>query len=173
MAAVYPGEGTRYCKHVDNPGGAQGNGRVLTLLVYLNPDWEESHGGSLRLYPALHESMGCAIVHPLFNRWGGWQPAQQRPKTLCSATSCVGLASAALTRPLEPSRGRSHDVVPHRGPLLLLHLFPQRLAGFYSDRRTPHEVTSAMRERAALSVWYSDSLERMRALAAHSSGNTG
>jgi len=45
----------------------------------------------------------------------------------------------------------------------------RRLVGFYSDRRTPHEVMPTNRERVALSVWYSDSLERVRALAAEQS----
>ena len=39
MLACYPGGGARYLTHLDNPGGAQANGRVLTLLVYLNPEW--------------------------------------------------------------------------------------------------------------------------------------
>ena len=37
----------RYLAHYDNPNR---NGRVLTCILYLNPDWEEACGGALRLY---------------------------------------------------------------------------------------------------------------------------
>ena len=61
MLACYPGDGARYVKHVDNPGG-QANGRLLTLLVYLNEAWEPAHGGQL----ALHRADGSTVeVAPL------------------------------------------------------------------------------------------------------------
>ena len=47
MFAIYPGQGTRYMRHVDNPDG---NGRLLTLLYYLNPCWTTPDGGELRLW---------------------------------------------------------------------------------------------------------------------------
>uniref|UniRef100_A0A7S2B3K6 Fe2OG dioxygenase domain-containing protein n=1 Tax=Octactis speculum TaxID=3111310 RepID=A0A7S2B3K6_9STRA len=47
MLAIYPGGGSRFQKHVDNT--AQ-DGRRLTVLCYLNPDWSESDGGSLRVH---------------------------------------------------------------------------------------------------------------------------
>eukprot|EP01065_Artemidia_motanka_P027488 TRINITY_DN32686_c0_g1_i1.p1 TRINITY_DN32686_c0_g1~~TRINITY_DN32686_c0_g1_i1.p1 ORF type:complete len:387 (+),score=129.32 TRINITY_DN32686_c0_g1_i1:44-1162(+) len=46
MFAVYPGDGTHYVKHYDNPNR---NGRKVTLLLYLNEDWQPSHGGHLRI----------------------------------------------------------------------------------------------------------------------------
>jgi hypothetical protein len=49
MLAVYPGKGTRFQRHVDNTAG---DGRVLTVLVYLNTDWEEDNGGALRVFPS-------------------------------------------------------------------------------------------------------------------------
>lgn len=64
MLACYPGDGARYVKHVDNPGG-QANGRLLTLLVYLNEAWEPAHGGQL----ALHRADGSTVeVAPLLDR---------------------------------------------------------------------------------------------------------
>ncbi|VDM55942.1 unnamed protein product [Angiostrongylus costaricensis] len=49
MIAIYPGNGTRYVKHVDNPVK---DGRCITAIYYCNEDWDTNvHGGTLRLYP--------------------------------------------------------------------------------------------------------------------------
>ncbi|KAL6743141.1 hypothetical protein Aduo_016218 [Ancylostoma duodenale] len=49
MLAIYPGNGTRYVKHVDNPVK---DGRCITTIYYCNQDWDiNTHGGTLRLYP--------------------------------------------------------------------------------------------------------------------------
>jgi hypoxia-inducible factor (prolyl hydroxylase) len=49
MIACYPGSGTRYIKHVDNPIK---DGRCITSIYYCNEDWVLSEdGGTLRLYP--------------------------------------------------------------------------------------------------------------------------
>lgn len=72
--AVYPGNGTGYQKHVDNPrhlassGKAAraddrstrkatagvDNGRRITVLYYLNPSWKSNAGGSLQLHNTRH-----------------------------------------------------------------------------------------------------------------------
>ena len=48
MFAVYPGEGSRFAKHIDN---TTQDGRRLTVLLYLNPGWTEREGGAVRLFP--------------------------------------------------------------------------------------------------------------------------
>lgn len=47
MVACYPGSGTHYKMHVDNPNK---DGRVITAIYYLNVDWDtKKSGGVLRL----------------------------------------------------------------------------------------------------------------------------
>lgn len=49
MIAIYPGNGTRYVKHVDNPVK---DGRCITSIYYCNESWDmDKDGGGLRLYP--------------------------------------------------------------------------------------------------------------------------
>ena len=50
MCTLYPGAGARYVRHVDNPDR---NGRLLTALLYLNPEWQEGDGGELRVFRCL------------------------------------------------------------------------------------------------------------------------
>lgn len=52
MLANYPGNGTRFARHVDN---TTQDGRRITLLVYLNPGWTPDKGGALRLTPPARE----------------------------------------------------------------------------------------------------------------------
>ncbi|GLC35544.1 hypothetical protein PLESTB_000195700 [Pleodorina starrii] len=65
MTAVYPGKGSRFARHVDN---TTGDGRRLTVLTYLNPDWREQQGGALRLFPVRQGSAGVVDVLPLAGR---------------------------------------------------------------------------------------------------------
>ena len=46
MLAIYPGEGARFANHIDN---TTGDGRRLTVLIYLNPGWVPAMGGALRV----------------------------------------------------------------------------------------------------------------------------
>lgn len=44
MVACYPGEGTNYHRHVDNPGG---DGRIITCIFYANRNWETEVGQNI------------------------------------------------------------------------------------------------------------------------------
>uniref|UniRef100_A0A0N5BRY6 hypoxia-inducible factor-proline dioxygenase n=1 Tax=Strongyloides papillosus TaxID=174720 RepID=A0A0N5BRY6_STREA len=53
MIAIYPGNGTKYVKHVDNPtNDVSKDGRCITAIYYCNKNWDINRdGGALRLYP--------------------------------------------------------------------------------------------------------------------------
>lgn len=61
MVACYPGNGTGYTRHMDNPDG---DGRCLTVMYYLNQGWCEDNGGKLRIY----REKGHIDVEPVLNR---------------------------------------------------------------------------------------------------------
>lgn len=61
MVACYPGNGTGYTRHVDNPDG---DGRCLTVIYYLSQGWGEENGGKLRIY----RENDHVDVEPILNR---------------------------------------------------------------------------------------------------------
>ena len=65
MCACYPGGGARYVKHRDAlPYKA---GRKLTVIYYLNEQWEQGHGGELRIWPT-DGSDETVTIEPLADR---------------------------------------------------------------------------------------------------------
>ena len=46
MVACYPGNGTGYVRHVDNPNG---DGRCITCIYYLNKNWDAKVLGKMRV----------------------------------------------------------------------------------------------------------------------------
>lgn len=73
MVTCYPGNGTKYSKHIDN---AIGNGRKITAIYYPNKnDWNsEKDGGNLVIHPSLitqsnnTDTKKPCIIEPRFNR---------------------------------------------------------------------------------------------------------
>ncbi|KAF7700194.1 prolyl hydroxylase EGLN2 [Silurus meridionalis] len=64
MVACYPGNGTKYVRHVDNPNG---DGRCITCIYYLNKNWDvKVHGGLLQIYPEGRNVV--ANIEPFFDR---------------------------------------------------------------------------------------------------------
>ncbi|XP_046401472.1 egl nine homolog 1 [Ischnura elegans] len=65
MVACYPGHGTHYVKHVDNPNR---DGRCITAIYYLNEDWDvKQNGGLLRIFPEGWSDQ-VADIEPVFDR---------------------------------------------------------------------------------------------------------
>uniref|UniRef100_A0A8C5MKS8 hypoxia-inducible factor-proline dioxygenase n=1 Tax=Leptobrachium leishanense TaxID=445787 RepID=A0A8C5MKS8_9ANUR len=64
MVACYPGKGTGYVRHVDNPNG---DGRCVTCIYYLNKGWDaKANGGVLRIFPEGKDQF--ADIEPKFDR---------------------------------------------------------------------------------------------------------
>ncbi|KAH8395541.1 hypothetical protein KR222_005277, partial [Zaprionus bogoriensis] len=64
MVACYPGSGTHYVMHVDNPNK---DGRVITAIYYLNINWDaKESGGILRIRPTPGTTV--ADIEPKFDR---------------------------------------------------------------------------------------------------------
>lgn len=64
MVACYPGDGSHYVKHVDNPNR---DGRCITAIYYLNQDWDiRQNGGLLRIFPEGGQQV--ANIEPLLDR---------------------------------------------------------------------------------------------------------
>lgn len=65
MVACYPGHGSHYVKHVDNPNR---DGRCITAIYYLNRDWDiKQNGGLLRIFPEGGTDK-VADIEPMFDR---------------------------------------------------------------------------------------------------------
>lgn len=60
--ALYP-EGSFYKKHLDQFKGR--NNRMISMIIYLNENWQHGDGGELKIYP---EGKEDKIIEPLENR---------------------------------------------------------------------------------------------------------
>jgi SM-20-related protein len=60
--ALYP-KGTFYKKHLDQFQGR--NNRMISMIIYLNSNWQNGDGGELKIYP---EGKDPRTIAPLMNR---------------------------------------------------------------------------------------------------------
>ena len=66
MTAIYPGGGARYVRHRDAlPYKA---GRKITVIYYLNAEWQEGHGGELQIWPTEELEEVPVRVPPIADR---------------------------------------------------------------------------------------------------------
>lgn len=86
MGTVYPGaKSARYMRHVDN---GNGNGRLLTAIIYLNPEWKRDDGGQLRIFEPGLENMAVKYeLPPLMNRLLLFWSDERCPHEVLSTTA--------------------------------------------------------------------------------------
>jgi Rps23 Pro-64 3,4-dihydroxylase Tpa1-like proline 4-hydroxylase len=166
MLANYPGNGSRFARHIDN---TTGDGRRLTVLVYLNPDWTPEQGGALRLTPTPNPDRGSSSSEQQ-TRTSSLK--EKEPLELdVSSDGTFDLSEMEITvSPIPDAQAVNGDLEAK-----VVDVFPNagRLAMFFSSSM-PHEVMPSYGDRHALTVWYYDTKERVAALEdAQKSGRSG
>jgi hypothetical protein len=73
------GGGACFPYHYDSDRAV--DSRVVTAILYLNPDWEPAHGGQLQLLPL---PLAPVEVEPLFDRLCAPRRAKPRPPLACT-----------------------------------------------------------------------------------------
>jgi hypoxia-inducible factor (prolyl hydroxylase) len=111
-------------RHCDNPDK---NGRILTAILYLNPDWSEGDGGELQLTQTRRdgvdmtqeEQQRLVVIPPLMNRlllfWSDRRcPHEVLPTTKHRYAITTWYFNAQVT----------HPSIHYHQPLYFLHHFP-------------------------------------------------
>jgi SM-20-related protein len=93
--AVYP-PGTGYARHLDR--FRDDDARVVSLVLYLNQDWQESDGGELRLYPGDKESEPITVL-PAGGTLVGFLSAEMAHEVLPSRRDRFSLTGWFRRRP--------------------------------------------------------------------------
>lgn len=129
MVACYPGNGARYARHCDNENG---NGRVLTVILYLNDLWDDDRvGGRLRIWPSQSDPSSSQL-------------SQEEEEDPAGVTHCKQEGGGV------GGGGEGGGYCVDIDPLY------NRLIAFYSDKRNPHEVMPSHSLRFAVTTWYFD-----------------
>jgi hypothetical protein len=174
MLTIYPGDGSRFAKHIDN---TTADGRKITVLCYLNPEWnDEMMGGALRLF-----------IPKTF------QQKKEEGEEEGEEGNTVGIGEgegegemgmgkiekekegqrlSAAPPPPPPPAPSSSDAEGGGGGggsggyhMKAVDVYPQggRVAIFYSSE-IAHEVLPTYGNRHALTIWYYDTNERKQTL---------
>lgn len=147
-----------YVAHYDNPDGLC-DGRILTAMYYLNPNWEREWGGQIVIWPRRPRSSPRQSVCSL-------SPG------LCSIISNTG--SNTITDSRNTDNNNNDSDQNQFKPLAILPNL-DRFVLFYADQRILHCVQpvldcSPQNERLAIGIWYFDRHEReeyLRSQVAH------
>jgi 2OG-Fe(II) oxygenase superfamily len=124
MLAHYPANsGARYALHTDNlkaqqapsSSGSSG-GRAISLVYYLNPTWQEAHGGKLRLYL---DDVRCAPY----------------TDTLCKSQPYLELEPLGDRMVLFPSHSMRHEVRRNYGERYAIAVWFHAAANSVHDKQ--------------------------------------
>lgn len=153
MMAIYPGGGSRFANHIDN---TTRDGRRLTVLIYLNPDWNPANGGALRVTvphekeldgsggPANPKNVVGISAAEMTNATITAFVTEQPPTAPGSCTDAAPEVTVLPPAPPKPSPSvySAVDIYPNAG----------RLAMFFSAE-VPHEVLPTFADRHAITIW--------------------
>jgi Rps23 Pro-64 3,4-dihydroxylase Tpa1-like proline 4-hydroxylase len=153
MLTIYPGNGSRFANHIDN---TTGDGRRLTVIIYLNPEWDAKNGGALRITVGRTESTTDTSVSEISQaiEAAGESISVNKDDNRGGETGpTVGFLSGG---------GGTKKYVDHA-----LDVFPYcgRAVMFFSSE-IAHEVRPVHQERHAITFWYYDAEERRKAVEA-------
>ena len=170
MCSVYPGAGARYVRHVDNP---EKNGRLLTALLYLNPNWEQGDGGELRVFRCLRpdgadagtfsdcdgNSLAVADGFSTYERVGdkGGNDFDKKTEVIAGPKDVAeGVRDVVTLRGGDDEDDDETKNKNKKKPVRLTDVAPLggRLVLFKSDARVPHEVLASVKQRYAVTLWY-------------------
>eukprot|EP00959_Pyramimonas_sp_CCMP1952_P472388 9499953-Pyramimonas_sp.AAC.1 len=148
-------QGARYIRHCDNPNA---NGRILTVIYYMNPEWQKGDGGELRIYSCLKAGASHGFTDCDGKSLEQWDAKYEgsEPEEKAATSFGPGMQSIGTVLGTDVHKPVKVDEIEPLGDRLLL---------FYSNTRAPHEVLPANTFRYAITTWFMSTEERNAALA--------